>query len=258
MTADHATLARRLRDAYTVGPVAPLRDGLDPADVAGAYAVQAMNVAHWVAGGRRPVGWKIGLTSAAIQKQLGVDQPDYGVLFDDMILADGGLLPTDRLFEPRVEAEVAIILAADLDRLDTSRADMAAAVEHVVAAIEIVDSRIAHWAITLSDTVADNASSAFCVLGTTHKPVAGLDLWTCGMALEVNGHVASVGAGAACLGHPLEAAAWLARTAARRGTPLRKGDLILTGALGPMVSVYPGDRVRATIGGLGTVSFECK
>ncbi len=124
-----------------------------------------------------------------------------------------------------------------------------------MAAIEIVDSRIADWKITFADTVADNGSSAFYVLGSDPKPLDGLDLYTCGMALEVNGVLASLGAGAACLGHPLEAAAWLARTLAAAGDPLRAGEVILTGTLGPVVAISRGDRVEARIGGLGSVSF---
>jgi 2-keto-4-pentenoate hydratase len=127
-----------------------------------------------------------------------------------------------------------------------------------MAAIEIVDSRIADWKITFADTVADNGSAAFYVLGTERKPLTGLDLWTCGMALEVNGEVVSLGAGAACLGHPLNAVTWLARTLAARGEPLRKGDVVLSGALGPMVPIKPGDFVEASIGGLGSVSFTVK
>jgi 2-keto-4-pentenoate hydratase len=131
-----------------------------------------------------------------------------------------------------------------------------AAADHAVAAIEIVDSRIADWQITFADTVADNGSAACFVLGKQRKALAGLDLYTCGMALEVNGAVASVGAGAACLGHPLNAAAWLARILVALGEPLRTGDIVLTGALGPMVPLSRGSHVKATIGGLGSVSFH--
>lgn len=253
---DHAALAARLRDAYAGGAVPPLRDGLEPTDSAGAYAVQALNTRHWQQQGRRIVGRKVGLTAKAVQAQLGVDQPDFGVLFEDMAVPDGGVLDPTRVLQPKAEAEVAVILAADLPGVDTSRNDVAAAIGGVVAAIEIVDSRIADWKITFADTVADNGSSAFYVLGSEVKAPAGLDLWTCGMVLEVNGTVVSLGAGAACLGHPLEAAAWLARTLAERGEPLRRGDVVLTGALGPMVVIAPGDQVRATIGGLGSVGFR--
>lgn len=253
---DHAALAARLRAAYGDGPVPPLRDGLDPGDAAGAYAVQALNTDHWVREGRRIVGRKVGLTAKSVQAQLGVDQPDFGVLFDDMAIADGGTLHGDQVLQPKAEAEVAVILGADLDDPDVARATVERAVAGVVAAIEIVDSRIADWKISFADTVADNGSSAFYVLGRDVRPLAGLDLWTCGMALEVNGAVASLGAGVACLGHPLNAATWLARTLAAQGSPLRKGDVVLTGALGPMVAIHPGDHVRATIGGLGAVEFH--
>lgn len=252
---DHSVLAGRLRQAYDGAAVPPLRDGLEPTDADGAYVVQAINTDHWVAAGRRIVGRKIGLTAKAVQAQLGVDQPDFGVLFDDMQVADGGTLDFGKLIQPKAEAEVALVMARDLDKADASAADVAAATAHAVAAIEIVDSRIADWKISFADTVADNGSSAFFVLGRETKPLDGLDLYTCGMALEVNGRLASLGAGAACLGHPLEAAAWLARTLAARGEPLRAGDIVLTGALGPMVVLSPGDRVTARIGGLGSVSF---
>lgn len=253
---DHATLAARLREAYSGGTVPPLRDGLDPTDIDGAYAVQALNTDHWVSAGRRIVGRKIGLTSKAVQAQLGVDRPDFGVLFDDMRIADGGVLDMGKVIQPKAEAEVALVMASDLDNVDATAADVAAATAHAVAAIEIVDSRIADWKISFADTVADNGSSAFFVLGSETRPLDGLDLYTCGMALEVNGNLVSLGAGAACLGHPLEAAAWLARTLAARGQPLRAGDIVLTGALGPMAPLAPGDQVVAKIGGLGSVSFK--
>jgi len=248
--------ARRLRDAYRAGPVAPLRDALEPTDQAGAYAVQEINTRFWLGQGRRLVGRKIGLTAEAVQRQLGVDRPDYGVLFEDMRIADGGVLSAARVLQPKAEAEVAIVLGRDLDRPDATPQDVLDAIDHVVAAIEIVDSRIADWKITFADTVADNGSSAFFVLGSARKAPAGLDLRTCGMAMEVNGKLASLGAGAACLGHPLNAASWLARTLAGAGAALRAGDIVLTGALGPMVALGAGDQVEAAIGGLGTVSFR--
>ena len=253
---DHAILAARLRAAYAGGAVAPLREGLEPTDATGAYAVQALNTAHWVGEGRRVVGRKVGLTAKAVQAQLGVDQPDFGVLFADMEIVDGGVLLASKSLQPKAEAEVAIVLKHDLPSAETTSEQVAAAIESVRAAIEIVDSRIADWKITFADTVADNGSSAFYVLGTQHKPLAGLDLYTCGMALEINGVVVSLGAGAACLGHPLNAAAWLARTLAAQGAPLKAGDVVLTGALGPMVTLTPGDHVVAKIGGLGEVSFQ--
>lgn len=255
MIASYEDAAARLRAAYQTGPVPPLRDALEPTDEAGAYAVQAINTRWWRKQGRRVVGKKVGLTSRAVQAQLGVEQPDFGVLFDDMLIADGGSLEPARLLQPKAEAEIAIVLGSDLRDPNSTPADVAAAAAHAVAAIEIVDSRIAEWKITFADTVADNGSSAFFVLGPDKKLLDGLDLYTCGMVLEVNGEVASLGAGAACLGHPLHAAAWLARTLCRRGEHLKAGDVVLTGALGPMVALAPGDRVEARIGGLGGVSF---
>jgi len=248
--------AQALRDAYGRSAIPPLRDTLEATDTAGAYAVQAINTAYWEKAGRRIVGRKIGLTAKVVQTQLGVDQPDFGVLFADMEIPDGGDLRRSAVLQPKAEAEVAIVLARDLTSLDISATDVAAATAHAIAAIEIVDSRIADWKISFADTVADNGSSAFYVLGRERKNLDGLDLYSCGMVLEVNGRIASLGAGAACLGHPLEAAAWLARTAAANGTALRAGDVVLTGALGPMVALTPGDRVEAKIGGLGRVSFN--
>ena len=253
--ATHNLIAERLRQAYSGGVIAPLRDGLAPLDAEGAYAVQAINTRIWRDEGRRLVGRKVGLTAKAVQTQLGVDQPDFGALFEDMALPDGGILRRDRVLQPKAEAEVALVLAQGLPDPATNAEAVFAACDHATAAIEIVDSRIADWKIAFADTVADNGSAALFVLGSTRRKLEGLDLYTCGMALEVNGTLASLGAGAACLGHPLEAAAWLARTLAARGEPLREGDLILTGALGPMIAVAPGDHVVARIGGLGETAF---
>jgi 2-keto-4-pentenoate hydratase len=255
MSDHYENAARRLRDAYSSGAVVPLRDILAPNEVEGAYAVQAINTKYWEDQGRRIVGRKVGLTAKAVQAQLGVTQPDFGVLFDDMEIVDGGTLPASRVLQPKAEAEIALILGADLAGPVITRADVEAAVASVCAAIEIVDSRLADWKITFADTVADNGSSAMYVLGKVRLPLAGLDLWTCGMALEVNDEVVSLGAGVACLGHPLNAATWLAQTLADLGKPLRAGDVVLTGALGPMVAIRPGDQVKASIGGLGCVSF---
>lgn len=255
MTTSHAELARRLREAYAATAVAPLRDGLQPTDAAGAYAVQEINTRFWEAQGRRIVGRKAGLTAVAVQQQLGVDQPDFGVLFDDMRVADGGALDPARCLQPKAEAEIAFVLAADLPSPDTTPEQVAAAVATVHAAIEIVDSRIADWKITFADTVADNGSSAFFVLADGGLPVSGLDFEGAAMTMTVNDAVASTGLGAAALGNPLNAAAWLARTLAERGEPLRAGDILLAGALGPMVALNPGDRVHAAVAGIGECSF---
>lgn len=254
----HDELAGRLRNAYSTAAIAPLRDGLAPDDAAGAYAIQSINTSFWIDQGRRVVGRKVGLTSKAVQTQLGVDQPDYGVLFEDMQIDDGGVLLRSKVLQPKAEAEVAIILERDLDNPAASIHDLIAATAYVLPAIEIVDSRIADWKISFADTVADNGSSAFFVVGNTPRLLGGVDLRTCGMALDVNGSTVSMGAGVACLGHPLNAAAWLVRTLSAAGEGLRAGDIVLTGALGPMVALTPGDIVRADIGGLGSCGFAYK
>lgn len=256
MIASPDALAERLRDAYSSGAVPPLRDGLRPTDADGAYAVQAANTRFWQSQGRRIVGRKIGLTAKAVQTQLGVDQPDYGVLFADMEIKDGGELRASQVLQPKAEAEIALILASDITDPAVDAEGVAKATALVAPAIEIVDSRIADWKISFADTVADNGSSAFFVLGQPRRPIDGLDLYTCGMVLEINGQIVSLGAGAACLGHPLNAAAWLARTLTARGEPLRAGDILLTGALGPMVPIDLGDEVRTVIGGIGSCSFK--
>lgn len=247
--------ARRLRDAYRGNTVEPLRDLLFADDVDGAYAVQNINVSHWQSEGRRIVGRKIGLTSSVVQKQLGVDKPDYGVLFDDMLIPNGGLLNAALVRQPKAEAEIALVLGTDIVDPQIDVAGVRAACAYATAAIEIVDSRITDWAIRFVDTVADNGSAAFFVLGDERHAMEGLDLCSCGMVMEVNGVIASTGVGAACLGNPAHAALWLARTMIARGAPLRAGDILMTGALGPMVAISPGDRVRAMIGGIGSASF---
>lgn len=247
--------ARSLRAAYGSAPVAPLRDYLAHNDIDAAYAVQTINTAAWIAEGRQVVGRKIGLTSVSVQQQLGVDQPDFGVLFADMLVADRGSLDENRVLQAKVEGEVAFVMARDVDNPRATWLDLLPAIAYALPAIEIVDSRIANWKIAIADTVADNASSAYFVLGTAPRLLAGLDLSSCGMVLTLNGQVASVGAGAACLGHPLNAVAWLARTLALRGDPLRAGDVVMSGALGPMVVLPPGVHASVTVGGLGSVEF---
>jgi 2-keto-4-pentenoate hydratase len=247
--------ARALRAAYGGAPIAPLRDYLAPNDLDAAYAVQSINTSAWASEGRRVVGRKIGLTSVSVQRQLGVNQPDFGVLFADMLLANRGVLHANRTLQAKAEGEVAFVMSRDLDNPAATWLDMLTAIAYALPAIEIVDSRIANWKISIADTVADNASSAFFVLGTEPRLLAALDLSSCGMVLTMNGEVASVGAGAACLGHPLQAAAWLARTLSTRGNPLRAGDVIMSGALGPMTALSPGVHACVTVGGLGSVEF---
>jgi 2-keto-4-pentenoate hydratase len=197
---------------------------------------------------------KVGLTSKAVQQQLGVDQPDFGILFDDMEFLNGQDIPMSRLIQPKVEAEVAFVMGRDLDVQAPSYAEFLSSVAFALPAIEVVDSVIADWKITLVDTVADNASSGLFVLGDQPITLGGLSLGEIGMTMDKNGQQVSIGTGAACLGHPLRAAFWLARTMAARGTHLRAGQVILSGALGPMVPVGAGDLITVRIGALGTVS----
>lgn len=250
-----AETAARLRAAYRDGPIPPLRGALEPLDAVGAYAVQSINTTFWQATGRRIVGRKAGLTARAVQRQLGVEQPDYGVLFADMRVPDGGVLAAGACLQPKVEGEIAFTIGQTLDDPAMDRDALAAAIASVHAAIEIVDSRIADWKISFADTVADNGSSAYFVFSDHGVPLAQADLFSAGMVLELDGEIASVGAAAAALGNPLNAALWLARTLAEQGDPLAAGDIVLAGALGPMVELAAGSHVAVTVGGIGRCSF---
>jgi 2-keto-4-pentenoate hydratase len=247
--------ASRLREAAeTMVPCAPVRDLIAAGDVDAAYAVQMIGVRERMAAGWQVSGHKIGLTSPQVQAQLGVDQPDFGTLFAEVADGDRAEVPTAQLLAPRVEAEVAVVLDVDVTDTGLSRADIAAMVRSVVPALEVVDSRIAGWNITFVDTVADNASAGRYVLGGSPQPLGDLDLAAVEMEMTVDGVVVSRGVGADCLGHPLDALGWLAAALLAQGTPLRAGEVVLTGALGPMVPVVAGQQVEARISGLGSVS----
>lgn len=245
--------------AVTSTPCAPIHDRLDvdrgdaAAAADAAYAVQQRNVERTISErGWRVCGRKVGLTAPAVQAQLGVDRPDFGALFAELGHVDGDVVDSTTLLQPRIEAEVALVLGRDLDRSTNTIADVLAAVDFALPALEIVDSRIADWDITFVDTVADNASAGRFVLGTVPRRL-DFDLAEITMTMSIDSTERSNGRGAACLGNPLNAARWLADTMARRGTPLRAGDVVLTGALGPMAPVAPGDEVVADVSGLGHV-----
>jgi len=248
------TAAQRIRNAAKTGrPCKPIRDLLKKNDLAGAYAIQQINTDIWIKEGRRPVGRKIGLTAKSVQKQLGVDQPDYGILYADMEVVDGDEIDTARLMQPKAEGEIALVLDNDLVDENLTLVDLLDSVAYALPAIEIVGSRIAKWDITILDTIADNASSGLYVLGTRPVGLHEIDLRLCGMVMENRGDQVSIGAGVACLGNPLNAALWLARKMVNVGMPLMAGDTIMTGALGPMAPVTPGDVVEVRISGLGSV-----
>ncbi|WP_439588697.1 2-keto-4-pentenoate hydratase [Hydrogenophaga sp.] len=243
-----------LREAGRTGAwIPPLRETYPGIDGAAAYAIQKINVERRVSEGRRIVGRKIGLTARAVQAQLGVDQPDFGILFDDMGYGDAEPIPVTMLQQPKIEAEIAFVIGRDIDSAEPTLVDVMKGIEYALPAMEIVGSRIASWNIKFVDTVADNASSAAYVLGSSPRKLSEFDVRMCGMAMTLRGEPVSTGAGVACLGNPLNAVLWLARTMARLGSPMRAGDLVLSGALGPMAAVKPGDIFETRINGLGTV-----
>lgn len=246
--------AHRLAAAAACGiPCAPVRDVIGRDDIVAAYRIQTTNIDKRLAEGRTIAGRKVGLTSPAVQAQLGVDQPDFGVLLDDFDCSTQAQIDTGRLLQPRIEAEIAFTLAADIDAdIDADRARNF--VDRVFASFEIVDSRIANWDISLADTVADNASSGLYVLGDGVSVAEAPDLVQVVMTMTADGKQASTGKGSDCLGSPWEALAWLANTSLAFGRPLRAGEVILSGALGPMVPVTPGSTYTAVVTGLGEVS----
>jgi 2-keto-4-pentenoate hydratase len=262
-------------------PCPPVRGLLPDGDIDAAYAVQSSWVADQIAAGARVVGRKIGLTNPVVQAQFGVDRPDFGVLFDSMACAPGTPIDGARTLQPKIEAEIAFVLAADLTGAVIGPAEVSAATAYVVAALEIVDSRIAGWDIGIVDTIADNGSSGLFVLGDRRQELGRLDLAGCAMTLRrvasggaggadggggagradggggagrADGEVVSTGTGASILGDPLAAVAWLAAAVRDHGRPLRAGEVVLSGSLGPMVPVTPGDAFQADISGVGHVS----
>ena len=258
---DIAAAADRLATAAATGvPCAPVRDLIGSDDLVAAYAVQRRVDEIRRNAGAVVVGRKIGLTSVAVQQQLGVDQPDLGVLYADMDFTGSDSIPMDRLIQPKVEAEVAFVLGADLVDGPLDNAQVRDAIEYSVAAIEICDSRIESWDIKFGDTVADNASSGVYVLGTERHTLAEVEPADVVMSMSVDGTEVSTGVGTACLGDPIEAVVWLARTARELGQPLTAGQVILSGALGPMAPVAAGNVVTVNVSGLGSVttSFSTK
>ncbi len=243
--------ARRTRT-----PISAFTDAMPDLGMEDGYAIQQHLVARLMADGESIVGYKLGLTSLPMQQLLGVDSPDFGPVFASGVFRDGAVLPVDRFIAPRVEAEIGVILATDLTGPHCTPAQALAATAGLVAAVEIVDSRIADWKIKLADTVADLASNGAIALSSLVVPIDGFDPRLLGMVFTRNGEVVATGAGAAALGDPLAAVAWLANTLAPMGVTLPAGSVIMTGALHAMVPVAPGDVFRADFDRLGPITIR--
>ncbi|QIK80728.1 2-oxopent-4-enoate hydratase [Lysobacter sp. HDW10] len=261
MTGPSSEHLQRMGDAlfdalHTRRAIAPLIAEYPDMDIDAAYTVQQHLMARRLASGERVVGKKIGVTSRAVMDLLGVFQPDFGWLTDRMVYNEGESIPSADLIQPKAEGEVAFLLKKTLKGPGVTREDVLDATDGVMACFEIVDSRIRDWKISIVDTVADNASCGVFVLGDRLVSPRDVDLMTCGMVLEKNGEIVATGAGAAAMGHPAEAVAWLANTLGARGIALEAGEIILSGSLGTMVPVTQGDALRVTIGGIGSCSVR--
>lgn len=236
-------------------PCSPIRQFLKDKDVRAAYEIQKINIAHKIQLGQKEVGKKVGLTSEKVQAQLGVNQPDFGMLLNKMQIKNEEIYFSD-LMQPKAEAEIAFVLKNDLTEENIQMSDVIAAIDYALPAIEIVGSRIENWDIQITDTIADNASSSHFILGKDKVELGKIDLENCEMKLYQNGNLASEGTGKACLGNPLNAVLWLAQKMFELGNPLKKGEVILSGALGPMVELHAGDHIQTEIEGLGEVEFK--
>lgn len=230
-----------------------MRDLIGADNVVAAYRVQSLLTDERTTAGHRVVGQKVGLTSPAVQAQLGVDEPDFGILFDDMNVPSDQPIDLNQLLQPRIEAEIAFVLADDITNPRITTRSVRPFVAYACAALEIVDSRIANWDISLADTIADNASSGRFTLGPDKRRVETLEPPQVEMVMTNNDRTVSSGSGDACLGDPLNALVWLARTAIGNGAPLRAGQIVLSGALGPMVPVTQPATFEAHLTGLGLV-----
>lgn len=252
-------LAADLAQAERSGePIAPLTAAYPDIDVVDAYEIQLINIRQRVAEGARVLGHKVGLSSKAIQQMMGVDEPDYGHLLDEMQLFEDTPVKANRYLYPRVEVEVGFILNADLPGAGCTEDDVLAATEALVPSIELIDTRITDWKIELCDTIADNASSAGFVLGEARVSHRDIDVKGIDAVLRCNGEVVAEGRTDAVLGNPVTAVAWLARKVDGFGVRLRKGDVVLPGSCTRAIDAHPGDEFVADFAGLGSVrlSFE--
>jgi len=251
--------AKELLEAETaVKEIAAFTDRDESITVEDAYYIQLETVKLKEAQGKKVIGKKVGLTSRAMQEMLQVDEPDYGHLFDDMTVKNGDIVDTKTMVAPRIEAEIGFMLKDDLVGPNITFLDVIMATDYVLPTLEIIDSRIADWKIKLIDTVADNGSSAKVVIGDEKKNLEDIHLRTNGMILKKNEEIVATGSGAAALGHPAEAVAWLANKLADFDITLKTGELILPGALSGALNVEAGDTIKADFGTLGVaeVTFE--
>jgi 2-oxopent-4-enoate/cis-2-oxohex-4-enoate hydratase len=248
-------LYRALRDRHTLLPLTERVPGLTIED---AYQISSATLERRLSDGERVVGKKIGVTSEAVQKMLGVFQPDFGFLTDRMEYPDGAAISFQQagLIQPRAEGEIAFVLKADLVGPGITKDDVLAATDYVLPCFEIVDSRISDWRIRIEDTVADNASCGVYVLGEQRVHPKALDLAAVKLEMTRNGEPCGSGLGSAVQGHPATAVAWLANTLGRFGIPFRKGELILSGSLAPLVPARIGDRFEMSIDGIGKASVS--
>ena len=239
-------------------PIAPLTAAHPEIDVVDAYEIQLINIRQRVAEGARILGHKVGLSSLAIQQMMGVDEPDYGHLLDEMQLFEDTPVKANHYLYPRVEVEVAFLLNADLPGASCTEDDVLAATEALIPSIELIDTRITDWQIELCDTIADNASSAGFVLGEGRVPPRNIDVKAIDAVLRCNGEVVAEGRSDAVLGNPVTAVAWLARKVEGFGVRLRKGDVVLPGSCMRAIDAHAGDAFVADFTGLGSVrlSFE--
>jgi 2-keto-4-pentenoate hydratase len=250
-------IAQRLLEAEcTRHPIPPLTSQYPEITAEDAYAIQLAIIEEKKRLGASVVGKKAGLTSQAMQKFFGVTEPDYGHLLSGMMVEDGGVISREEVIQPRAEPEIAFVLEKDLQGPGVTALDVLAAAKYVVPALEIIDSRIADWKIKLADTVADNASCGKVVVGGRVLRADSLDLRLIGVVLERNGEIVATGAGAAALGNPAIAVAWLANKLATLGQGLKAGEFVLPGSLTAAFDGRPGDNIRATFDKLGPVSVR--
>lgn len=236
-------------------PIAPLTATYPDIDIVDAYDIQLRNIARRVDAGAATRGHKVGLSAKAMQQLLGVHEPDYGHLVDDMFCYEADRVAIDCFCQPRAEVEVAFVLGRPLAGPGITVADVVRATEYVLPAIEIVDSRVADWDIRIQDTIADNASSGAVVLGGRPTRLPGLDVALVGAVLRGNGEVLETGCGGAVLGNPVTAVAWLANKLAAFGVTLEPGQVVMPGSCVRMVPVSSGDTIRADFDVLGHVSI---